>query len=1034
MNNLHVVSSLMSQMRSRIAPAPAPAPSPSPSTGGITTFEIQAAATGTLAFSLGHAFRKGDVASGQALVLDTTTHQVTPISSWDDGSVKHALIAGTAALTNGVALTVTISRGTAPGGTALAEADLIAASPSASVSYGAYGTVSLADLLGTAALFQTERAGPQYAEFQYIANFPSDSSVRAVFFVQLWSNDAYRVRVAVENGTALATSASKTGTAVVSIAGLERYNATVAMSAGTRWDIVASSATEPAATHNTQYLRATKLVPNFGYTAPSTTALNALSQTYTPMNGMSWATDQGAPGFDAGIGLLTHWDAMYCVSGDSRARASVIAHGRAYGIYGIFYRDSTTKRMPAFSDYSTAYSDSEDLVSGSYRWEFAHHPNAGYLPWLMTGERFFLEVMHANAWACFYTQNPNGGGVSRLYTSQTRGRGWRFRTMAAVAAVSPTSDPIAADCRTNLGANLANWKSVHVDADFPGTGLVGIYDDKEVDAGFQHSIFENLFLTSTLGWTWDIEPGLSTTPKANHLAVRDFAYRVPVGLTGRGQTTYSEFSWRRAPGPYRMNIGSTSSTANLYNTWNEVYDATYGDALDSTAGLAILESYADDASAEAFPQGNWGHVITALSYAVDHGATDAQAGMDRVLGASNWATNAAKFNDWPQYGVLPRAPAWYAAQTAGTWKNLGTSFMDGPGPFTTLTGDAASCSEITSVGPFSYSGGFVNNASFYDRNGVRRYGGAIGIFGGGHNAYGGNEVVLFRLQDQTWYRVRDAFGSPTYSTSENSDGTPNSRHTYQSILWVPHTNELFSAITGARLSTDGSSTDYSHSFDFTDAAPNGTAPGPWTRETDFPYPTAIFTMERTGLAATYDSDNKRVVCVTPGRYRVTYFDVQTRAWSTESEAAGSPISYSDRIVSVHIPVKNWLVCHTPPEGGAEGGLLACDLDDATPNLVTVTEAGSTPASSGTYGITWDALNERIVLCTKAGVLYFCTPPATIGGTWTWTTSTPGGDTPDAQTWSGEGIWGRFGYVDDGVVRGYVLCAGPDTRPCFYKIG
>jgi len=624
---------------------------PSPAPGAtIASFSVVGSATGSnVPFVLGQVFRKGDVPSGQGLMLDTPAFQVVPVSVWDDGSVKHALIAGRVDLSANVPREVAISQGSSSGA-ALTEAALVAANPDASIAYGSYGTVTLGTLLGTGALVLAEQAGPQYAAFQYIQGFPNDSSVRAVFYVQLWAGGSYRVRVAVEIGTAPSSGSAKSGTATVTIAGVVRFSGSVSMSAGTRWDAVGANFAMPDVLHDVTYLRATKLVPNFGYTSPSATALNALPTAYTPLDGLHYETDMGAPGYAEAIGLLPHWDALYCTSGDTRARDSVLAHGRAYGCYGIFFRDGSTRRMPAFTDFPTAYANNEDMGATGYRWEVAHHPNAGYLPWLLTAERFHLETMHANAWACYFTLNPNGAGANRIYNSQTRGRAWRLRTLAAVAAVSPTNDPVAVDCRANVAANFSHWKSTHVDVNSPATGLIGIYDDKDSGtSGFQHSIFESLFLVSSIGWAWDMEPGWTSSQRSTHQAVRDFAYRAPVGLTGRGPAVYGEYSYRRAPGPYRMTIGPDSSS--LYATWGEVYQATYGDQLDSADGLSILESYADDSG---FPYGNWGHVITALSYAKDHGATGAAAGYARVTGASNWDSNAVNFNDRPSYGVLSR--------------------------------------------------------------------------------------------------------------------------------------------------------------------------------------------------------------------------------------------------------------------------------------------------------------------------------------------------------------------------------------------
>jgi hypothetical protein len=1004
-------------------------------TAPLTSFSLTSASSGTIPYSLGQVFKKGDVPSGVVLTANTTTYQILPISLWDDGSIKHAVVSGTASLVGGVSSTFTFGKGSGPSGTTLSESSLITAAPTATVAYGAAGTVSLASLLGTSALKITEQAGPVYASFQYVANFPSDSTLRAVFYVQLWASGAYRVRCAVEYGRPLDSffGTSKTGTATITIAGTQVLNQSVTMLPGNRFDAEGGSFSYPIVLHDVDYWRASKLIPNYSFVNPSATSLNALTNTYTPIGLGGWIDDMGTTGFAPHIGLLPHWDAMYMTSGDVRAKNAVLINGRSYGTYGVYWRDATTNRMPKPSDYTSAYSGSEDVDqrgSGGHRWEFAHHPNAGYLPWLTTAERFHLETIQANAWTAYYTCPPTGG-VSRIYNSQTRGRAWRFRSACVAAAVSPTSDVVAADYRTGAAANLAQLKIDRVDTGLPGTGLVWTYDDKDSGtAGFQHSIFESLFAVSSLGFCWDIEPGFDSTAKTNHQLVRDFAYKVPVGLTGQGQAA-TEYNWRRAPGPYRMVIGSDGTLANLYNTWNEVNLATYGsDSLSAAAGSTILESYADDPSADAFPQGNWGHVITALSYAVDHGAAGAQAGMDRVLGASNWSSNATKFNNWPAYGVLQRTPAWYGTQSTGTWKNLGASFMTGLGPQSGMTPSGV---EHSTVGPFSYSGGFTNNRFFYDRLGNKKVGAAQGIHGGGHNAEASNEMSLFRLYDQTWYRIRDGYSSPTAEATVNPDGTPVSVHTYDCMSYADDLNIMVRAISAGIYGTSGSTSFTSWRFDFNNLTPNGTGPGPWTQNPNYPNPgTGV---EGAGVMSCYDSDNRQIIAVTPGRVRFAYFNTATATWTQKPE--GNPISYSDRGVMCYIPGKQWVVVHIPTSGGSEPfGLLVADPTIGTPTFTAMTTAGSPPSSSTLHGLTWDSFNGRLVACDEVGNLKICTPPSTISGTWTWSTLSSSGDTPESETGvaAGEGIWGRFSYIDDGVLRGYLLLAGPHTKPAFYKLG
>jgi len=612
-----------------------------------------------LPFSFGQVFKKGAIPAGRTAVLDTPFSQVTPISTWDDGSVKHALVAGRADFSANSAKTVTVSLGTAAAGAALSETNLIAASPQAAISYGSYGTVNLTALLGTAARVRVEQAGPEYAAFQYIGAFPNDSSVRAVFYVQLWAGGKYRVRVAVENGTAPASSTAKSGSATVTIAGATQFSGAVSMPQGVRWDVSGSNSTAITVAHDAAYLRASKLVPNYGYLQANAATLAALSSSYTPMARLSWQQDMGTTGYTEGIGLLPHWDAVYATTGDARALKSSIAHSSAFGSYSIFYRNTATKAFPTFNDFPSGVNggDTDSFTgsgSNSNRWEVAHHPNAGYLAWLMTGERFHLETLEANAWAAWYSESLRGTtGVNKVFGGQTRSRAWRFRTIAAAAAVAPDGEPIKSDAKANILVNIRQWKADSVVPNTPVTGLAATAEDNEPSiTGYQRSLFEHFFLTAAIGWSWDQEMLLSTTDKADFTQVRDFFYRIPVGLTGRGPAS-GEYCYRRGPGPYRTTIGP-DSTRNFYTSWVQVYNATFTTTLDCSPGQSIQEAYADDTSPDSFPQSNWGHLMTALSYAVDHGAAGASDSYARVTGASNWASNAQNFNNWPQYGVVKR--------------------------------------------------------------------------------------------------------------------------------------------------------------------------------------------------------------------------------------------------------------------------------------------------------------------------------------------------------------------------------------------
>src|SRR5258706_3280573 len=71
------------------------------------------AGTNLLPFTVGYAFQKGAFPSGTTLALDQgATSQVLVKRSWNDGSIKHAVISGHATLTANVPLDLQIAAGT----------------------------------------------------------------------------------------------------------------------------------------------------------------------------------------------------------------------------------------------------------------------------------------------------------------------------------------------------------------------------------------------------------------------------------------------------------------------------------------------------------------------------------------------------------------------------------------------------------------------------------------------------------------------------------------------------------------------------------------------------------------------------------------------------------------------------------------------------------------------------------------------------------------------------------------------------------
>lgn len=87
------------------------------------------------------------------------------------------------------------------------------------------------------------------------------------------------------------------------------------------------------------------------------------------------------------------------------------------------------------------------------------------------------------------------------------------------------------------------------------------------------------------------------------------------------------------------------------------------------------------------------------------------------------------------------------------------------------------------------------------------------VWGGGHADYQGNEIYAFDVEKLVWERLNNP-SNANYCQQVNSDGTPNSRHTYNGITYIEHVDRLFAS--GGSLACDGGGcgADITWTFDF----------------------------------------------------------------------------------------------------------------------------------------------------------------------------------------------------------------------------
>jgi hypothetical protein len=643
-------------------PGNASAAAPAPSGAQITFVKLSSPVGGTQPFTVGVGLKKGDIAGTPTLNIPNS--QVMVMRRWNDGSVKHAIASGHADLAAGTALAVGVYNAAAAAtGTNLTAADIQAANPQASISFGSYGTVNLSSLL--AAPFRTFISGPEMVEAHYVAPVGADSSLVAWFHVRLYKSGKVWVRAVGTNGYLDVAAASKSYLPAVGIGGAQIWNnggAALTHYAHTRWTQDGWIGGDPQITpqHDTAYLKAARLVPNYMLNTPGAATLSGLYQDYAPNQNGNWTATMGNTGYQPQIGLLPVWDALYITSNaDSRAYKSVIANAKALNSYPIVWNDSLTKlpvkpsNRPGWSVAGSSGSGDTSWSAGGLTWENAHHGSGGYLAYLITGDYYHLETMQEQtalgylmAGATNYDAVPPGPnlGTSRYYNSQTRAYAWAVRTLSQYVGIAPSADTLLTDYAALLANNMTHLKSIK-DAVVPaGIGYIYEYDSNLYGVGLVAPWQQHFFIQS-LGMGSDLEP---LSGMAAYYEVRDYMYRAAVGILGDG----TGYCFTEA-GEY--NIQSSTGTGggpnSWYKTWAQVYAGTFtipppcGNTLHGGSG-------GDPAQASG---GYWGNLMPAIAYAADHGAAGAAASWARLTDASNWSSVLnSGFDNTPVWGVIPR--------------------------------------------------------------------------------------------------------------------------------------------------------------------------------------------------------------------------------------------------------------------------------------------------------------------------------------------------------------------------------------------
>jgi hypothetical protein len=354
------------------------------------------------------------------------------------------------------------------------------------------------------------------------------------------------------------------------------------------------------------------------------------------------------------------------ISQDARARRAAFGTADRAGSWGIHYRDKSTGRPVSLDDhpYMTLLGNPPDTCNpktnrcdafpscggdckSPYTPDSAHQPSLAYVPYLLTGDRYYLEELQFWANWNMLQANPGYRGYEQglVHWDQPRGQGWSMRTLGQTAYITPDADPMKKYFTDRLAYNLAWYDQQYVQK---ATANPFGY----LDTGY--SIGDDGTLAPWMDdfFTWSI----------GHLVALGFADARPVRdwkvKFGIGRMLDPSYCWIFAS-VYHMAVENPTTHAR-YATWAEIYGPTLveaakpeakalacgGPEMATALGLEPGEMVGYAEGPEGYPS----NFQPAIAAAAESGVAHGKEAWDRFMARSV----KPDYSTEPQFAIVPR--------------------------------------------------------------------------------------------------------------------------------------------------------------------------------------------------------------------------------------------------------------------------------------------------------------------------------------------------------------------------------------------
>ena len=427
--------------------------------------------------------------------------------------------------------------------------------------------------------------------------------------------------------------------------------------------------------HDIQYLMATKAIPNFEHDLIGNIPESECNKTWN-----SWLS-HNAPMSAGLIGNWSYgyemwpvlkWTGQYLLSMSSlltsvRLKDVMLGNAALSGSFPLHYRDATTLLPVSIDDYpycTTHWNDTTNPETGlseapvkcpdgadcdtPHLIDPGRKPAYTFIPYLLTGDYYFLEELHFWANYCFLNEPLSDRSHSKGILKGDLGKmAFSIRTIGQAAYITPEDHPLKAYFTNKLLNNINDYHQTYLEDASNPTGSATLNHVKSI-------VHKDDYFTWALGYLLDLDftavyPLLS------------WKTAFPVLRMSSG----SDFCWLFASNPFLQ--VADSSTGNAYDTMKDIYDQSkLAGFLDDGGFECNSQEMADDLKAKGkITYGFMGEMIgkpwassqpamiqPALAVAVDADTIAAQDAWNQYTERSVIPDYAG--SGYPNYDIIPR--------------------------------------------------------------------------------------------------------------------------------------------------------------------------------------------------------------------------------------------------------------------------------------------------------------------------------------------------------------------------------------------